>query len=81
MGGAKWGFTPKGLNDYRSRRDFIVLEQAPLNGQGSKVTTSTFTIGKAFDPSTLKVLWSGDRNCYMTDFYMVAFNNSKFSPN
>ncbi|WP_025389736.1 hypothetical protein [Pseudomonas syringae] len=60
--GTEWGFTSTGLNDYRPRRDFIVLEQMPLNDQGFKVTTSTITIGKAFDPSTLKTPSSGDRN-------------------
>lgn len=53
-GGTAWGFTPRGLNDYRPRRDFIVLEQTPLNGQGFKVTTSTITIGQTFDSTTLK---------------------------
>lgn len=61
-GGTKWGFTSAGLNDYRPRRDFIVLEQMPLNGQGFKVITSAITIGKAFDAAALKTPEAGDRN-------------------
>jgi len=53
-GGTKWGFNSTGLNDYRPRRDFIVLEQMPLNVQGFKVTTSAITIDKAFDAAALK---------------------------
>jgi len=54
-GGTKWGFTSTGSNDCRPRRDFILLEQMPLNGQGFKVTTSTLTVGKAYDASALKI--------------------------
>lgn len=53
-GGKAWGFTPGGLNDYRPNRNFIVLEQMPLNGLGYKVTTTNMTVDKSFDPSQLK---------------------------
>lgn len=61
-GGKAWGFTPGGLNDHRPNRNFIVLEQVPLNGQGYKVSTTNITIGQAFDESQLKKTASEDRN-------------------
>ena len=59
-GGAAWGFTSGGLNDHRPRRDFIVLEQTPLSGQGYKVTTTSITVGQAFDAALLQSPSSGD---------------------
>lgn len=61
-GGKAWGFTPGGLNDHRPSRNFIVLEQMPLNGQGYKVFTTNITIGRVFEPSQLKNPASEDRN-------------------
>lgn len=53
-GGARWGFTPGGLQDYRPSRDVIVLEQQPLDGQGIRVTTQTMSVGKPFDRAQLE---------------------------
>jgi hypothetical protein len=53
-GGARWGFTPGGLQDYRPSRDVIVLEQEPLDGQGIRVTTQVMTVGKPFDRAQLE---------------------------
>lgn len=53
-GGARWGFTPGGLQDYRPSRDVIVLEQSPLDGNGVRVTTRTMTVGRPFDQAALE---------------------------
>ena len=54
-GGARWGFTPAGLQDYRPSRDVIVLEQEPMDGQGVRVTTQVMTVGTRFDGRQLEV--------------------------
>ncbi|WP_368562954.1 hypothetical protein [Pseudoxanthomonas sp. UTMC 1351] len=53
--GAPWGFTPGAQNDeYRPSRELIVLEQAPISGNGYRVTTETMTVGAAFDQESLR---------------------------
>lgn len=53
--GASWGFTPGALNDYRPSRYAIVLEQEPLDGNGTRLTTQRMTVGQPFERGDLEV--------------------------
>jgi len=53
-GGAKWGFTPEPLNEYRPNRGFIVLEQTPGSDPDYTVTTQVISVGKPFDRAALE---------------------------
>lgn len=52
-GGAPWGFHDGPEHGYKASRDFIILEQEPLGGNGTRVTTRSMSAGKAFDPAQL----------------------------
>lgn len=53
-GGTRWGFSDAPSHGYQASRDFIILEEEPLAGNGTRVKTQVMSAGKAWDPAQLE---------------------------